>query len=197
MGLIGPIGPMSPMTAREPDALNRPFRLLIGFQDSGAEGEAAAKRTQAQSVAGSDGWQNVSQAERNARRRGVAMEADVAEHIDSDAMRDGVNDALVGLMRNDEVEVRDGQVFSIADAIEARHHPPHRFGKDLATLHLDEATVAERDRQATAIFALGRQFRSQQAGLRALEMGFAVEDRGRRGIAEQDRRVKVIEVQEG
>ncbi len=92
------------------------------------------------------------------------MEADVAEHIDADAMLDGVDNALVRLVGYDQVEVLIDRMFALADPIQAGHHSAHRFGEDFATFHLNEATVAEGDRQAAAIFAFGGQFRARAGG---------------------------------
>lgn len=94
------------------------------------------------------------------------MESDVAEHLDADAMLDGIDNALVRLVGYDQVELIDGDLFTLANAIQAGHHTADRFGEDFSTFHLDEATVAEGNRQTAAIFALGGQFRRSRRAVR-------------------------------
>ncbi len=116
--------------------------------------------------------------------------------LDTDTVLDGVDDALVGLVRDDQIEITDLQMFALADAVQAGDHASHGFGEHLAALHLNEAAVPEGDGQAAAIFTFGGQFGSDQAGRGAIEMIFTVQHGGGGCVAEQDGRVEVVQVQQ-
>ena len=111
------------------------------------------------------------------------MVANVTEDLGFDATLDGINDALVCLVRNDQVQVVDVHFLSLADTSQAADHGTHRLGKDPAPLHLDESVVTEGDRKGTAVLALGREVGAMKSCFGLVEMAFPVEDRGRGGVA--------------
>ena len=100
------------------------------------------------------------------------MFADIAVDLRSYAILDCIEDPLIGLMRNDQIQLINLHAARLAYSIEARQHTPHGFRKDLAPLHLNEPVVQQRHRKRAADVTLRRQLRSMQTGLRSLKLGF-------------------------
>ena len=118
----------------------------------------------------------------------------VAEDLGFHAILDGINDALVCLLRHDQVQIVDVHSLSLADTSQAADHGTHRLGKDSAAFHLDESIVTEGDRKGAAVLALGREVGAMKSCTGLVEMAFPVEDGGRGSIAKKDGCIKVVRV---
>ena len=87
---------------------------------------------------------------------------DVAEDGDGGAFGDGVENPLIGLMRNDLAEVADRQTRLSTRGCERFHHRARGLFEDLLTAHLDETISAQRDAQLSAVFGTARENRAVQ-----------------------------------
>ena len=120
----------------------------------------------------------------------------IAENLGFHSALDGINDALVCLVWDNQVQVIDVHSLPLADTCQAADHGTYRLGKDPASFHLDESIVTEGDRKGAAILALGREVGAMKPGPGLVEMALAIEDGGRGGVSKEDSRVKVVRIEQ-
>ena len=157
----------------EPD-----LRLSIRLENCRAEGEPATEGTETETAIASRLRQNLGETERNAGRRSVAVMTNVAVDARLNSMLDGVQDSLIRLVRDNQVELIDVEPLLVAHTMQTGDHRPDCFAEYLASLHLDEPIVQQRNGKSVADVALGRKFGSMQTSLGVFEVGFTVEYRG-------------------
>jgi hypothetical protein len=90
---------------------------LKRLNNSGAECKTAAEGAEAEAVAFLESREQLVEAERDAGRVGVAVAADVAEDVGADAALDGVDGPLVGLMRDDDVQVVNADAYPTCSSV--------------------------------------------------------------------------------
>ena len=122
--------------------------------------------------------------------------ANIAENLGFHSALDGINDALVCLVWDNQVQVIDVHSLPLADTCQAADHGTYRLGKDPAAFHLDEPIVTEGDRKRATVLPLGREVGSMKPCPGLVKMALPVEDRGRGGVSKEDSRVKVVRIEQ-
>src|SRR5918997_6291919 len=186
-----PIPRPPPVTSATPPS-GTGMDALLPLHDARAPHEAAAERGERDGVAGLEvtALLGVVQRERDRRARRVGDRVDVGEDLllgHLQAPRGGVDDALVGLVDDEHVDVVDGHPGAAQRLGRRLDHPLDGVAVDLLALHPQQPLLAPGVEQV-AVLAVGGQH-ERRAAVREVA---GLHDDGRGAVGEQDRGAAVV-----
>src|SRR5512133_3959788 len=194
--MAAPMPRVPPVTRAQPSLPSRAdMHALLPAHDARAPHEAGAEGGQGDGVTGLQAALALGLLQRERDRRGgrVGHAVDVDDDLlarDAERGRGGLDDADVGLVGDEEVDVLDGAPGALERLAAGGGHPPHGVTVDVRALHAQDALVALGVEQV-GLRAVGAEHEAADAELELAAgdddgAGAVAEEHGRRAIVVVD-----------
>src|SRR4051794_11098771 len=193
--MAAPMPRVPPVTSAQPSLpLGADMHALLPAHDARAPHEAGAEGGQGDGVTGLQAALALGllERERDGGRRRVGHAVDVDDDLlarDAELARRSLDDADVGLMGDEEVDVLHGAPGTLERLAAGGGHPPHRVAIDVGPLHAQDALVALCVEQV-GLRPIGAEHEAADA---ELELA-ARDDRGAGAVAEEHGRRAIVVV---